>query len=103
MKFGVRDVGKTIASNRTKEGPGDEAPVLPSSSLASSASDFTDPEKVSRSARQRLLAGGVACYYAQRRFSKTGRDADRRIRESCQQETQKALTAVRGAERVPAT
>ena len=96
MKFGLRD-----ASKRTEGVPGAEAePALPGSSFASSASDFTAPEGVARSARQRLWAAGVACYYAQRRFSQTGRAADRLIWESCQQETQNALAAVREAERV---
>jgi hypothetical protein len=98
MKFGLRDVSK-----RTEGVPGAEAePALPGSSLASSASVFTAPEGVARSARQRLWAADVACYYAQRRFSQTGRAADRLIWESCQQETQNALAAVREAERARA-
>ena len=98
MKFGVRDVSKIIVSERTEGVPGAEAePALPGSSFASSTSDFTASEGVARSARQRLWAADVACYYAQRRFSQTGRAADRLIWESCQQETQKALTAVRQA------
>jgi len=56
-------------------------------------------EDAARSTRQRLWAADVSCYYAQRRFSQTGRAADRRIWESCQQETQAALAAVRAAER----
>jgi len=113
MKFRVRDVSETLVSKRTEGVPGAEAePALPGSSLASSTSDFssasdltapfTAPEGAARSARQRLWAADVACYYAQRRFSQTGRDADRRIWESCQQETQKALAAVREAERARA-
>lgn len=103
MKLGSQDVSNTTISKRTEDVPGAEAePALSGSSLASSDSDFTAPEGVARSARQRLWAADVACYYAQRRFSQTGRDADRRIWESCQQETQKALAAVREAERARA-
>lgn len=98
MKFGVRDVSK-----RNEGVPGAEAETaLPGSSLASSASVFTAPDGVARPARQRLWAADVACYYAQRRFSQTGRSADRLIWESCQRETQNALAAVREAERARA-
>ncbi len=56
-------------------------------------------EVAARSARQRLWAADVACYYAQRRFSQTGKAADRIMWEGCQEETQKALVAVREAGR----
>ena len=110
MMFRLRDVSKTGVSKRTEGVPGTEAePALPGSSLASSASelassasDFSAPEGAARSARQRLWAADVACYYAQRRFSQTGRAADRLIWESCQQETQKVLTAVQEAYRARA-
>ena len=106
MKFGLRDVSKTIISKtiisktmvdeRTEAVPGDKAePALPGSSLASSASDFTAPEGVARSPRQRLWAPDVACYYAQRWFNQTGRATDRLIWESCQQERQKARARVK--------
>lgn len=105
MKFGGRDVSK-----RTEGVSGAEAETaLPGPSLASSASEltssasvFTAPDGVARSARRRLWAADVACYYAQRRFNQTGRAADRLIWESCRQETQNALTAVREAERARA-
>ena len=110
MKFGSRDVSKTTVSKTTEGVPGAEAePARPGSSpassaseLASSASDFPAPAGAARSARQRLWTADVACYYAQRRFSQTGRAADRLIWESCRQETQKALAAVREAERARA-
>lgn len=80
--------------------PGAEAePAVPDYSLVLCATDFVAPEGVARSARPRLWAADVAYYYAQRRFSQTGRAADRLIWESCQQETQKALMAVWEAER----
>jgi len=56
-------------------------------------------DAIARSARQRLWAADVACYYAQRRFSQTGKATDRRTWESCQQETQNTLSSVREAER----
>ena len=55
-------------------------------------------EEAARSARWRLWAADIACYYAQRRFSQTGKATDRRIWESCQQEMQAAVASVREAE-----
>lgn len=84
IKFGVRDVRWTVVGKRTESVPGAEAePERPCSSLASSASGYSAPEGVARSARQRLWAADVACYYAQRRFSQTGKAADLRIWEGC--------------------
>jgi len=56
-------------------------------------------EEAARSARQRLWAADVSCYYAQRRFSQTDRAADRRIWQDCQRETEEAVATVREAER----
>jgi hypothetical protein len=51
-----------------------------------------------RSARRRLWAAEVACYYAQKRFSRTEDAKDRLIWQGYQKESKEALAAVREAE-----
>ncbi len=53
---------------------------------------------VARAARQRLWAAEVACYYAQKRFSQTSTEADRRFWQDAQQEVRRAVTALEAAE-----
>lgn len=51
-----------------------------------------------RAARRRLWAADVACFYAQRRFDQSGRDADRKIWQARTQEVREAAAALETAE-----
>ena len=94
MRFG-RDVSQETEGLPKAEA---ESVVLGSSSPGFSAPVPTAQEVAARSARRRLWAADVACYYAQKRFGQSEDAKDHQQWQSRQKESQEAAAAVREAE-----